>query len=100
MGNIEGPLKEEYHPSGMSVRHVAVSNRPEIRANNNSAFVQFRRLRLRVANGVEQQTESDEDLEKAMEEFLKSQQEKESGRPLLLVIWPLIPMSCPRDQRM
>lgn len=29
---------------------------------------------------MEQQTESDEDLEKAMEEFLKAQQEKESGR--------------------
>ena len=39
---------------------------------------------MRVANGVEQQTESDEDLEKAMEEFLKAQQEKESGgHPLL-----------------
>ena len=39
---------------------------------------------MRVADGVEQQMETDEDLEKAMEEFLKAQQEKESGgHPLL-----------------
>ena len=38
-----------------------------------------RNLRLRAANGIEQQTENDEDLEKAMEEFLKKQAEAESG---------------------
>ena len=51
-----------------------------------------RRIQVRVADGVEQQTESDEDLEKAMEEFLKSQQEKESGGHLLLTPVPNILM--------
>ena len=48
---------------------------------------------MRVANGVEQQTESDEDLEKAMEEFLKAQQEKESGGYLLLIPLPEVSIS-------
>ena len=38
-----------------------------------------RRLHLRAANEVEMQTESDEELEKKMEEFLMKQAEKESG---------------------
>ena len=45
---------------------------------------------MRVADGVEQQTESDEDLEKAMEEFLKAQQEKESGEHPLLTPLPKV----------
>ncbi len=45
-------------------------------------FGTCRILQLQAANGIEQQTESDEDLEKKMEEFLKTQAEKESGRLL------------------
>ncbi|CAK0763666.1 hypothetical protein CVIRNUC_003081 [Coccomyxa viridis] len=49
-----------------------------------------RNLRLRAANGIEQQTENDEDLEKAMEEFLKKQAEAESGSLLAQPAEPVV----------
>ena len=43
-----------------------------------------RRHHLRAANEVEMQTESDEELEKKMEEFLMKQAEIESGEHIAL----------------
>jgi len=41
-----------------------------------------RRLTLRAVSSSENAVENDEDLESAMEEFLRKQAEKESGRAL------------------
>ena len=82
LGWPEGHAGINHRMPGINLSHSHCFQKICFASTDAVTFGTCRTRQLQAANGIEQQTENDEDLEKKMEEFLKAQAEKESGRLL------------------